>query len=78
MDDLPPLPRPDFYNLAGAETEDRRGFSVRSMDAYARAAIASRDAELVAWQKKGDCLMADAGSMFRLGEWWADRPWRKK
>ena len=31
-----------------------------------------------AWQREGDALMGGKtiGTMFSLGAWWADRPWR--
>lgn len=32
---------------------------------------------LLEWKEKGEAIMAQAGIGFRLGEWWADRPWRK-
>jgi hypothetical protein len=47
------------------------------------AAIADDAADMLeadaAWYTKGDKLM-DAGSspLFSVGQWWADRPWRKK
>jgi hypothetical protein len=32
-----------------------------------------------AWYEKGDALLAAGFSpLFSVGQWWADRPWRKK
>ena len=37
-------------------------------------------AAVIAWQQKGEHLITSnhRGVMFELGEWWADRPWRKR
>jgi len=42
--------------------------------------ISAEDCELILlWIKEGEDMMTKYGdSMFRLGMWWADRPWRKK
>jgi len=45
-----------------------------------RAALAEPDQEdqaLLEWHEEGEAIMAQAGIGFRLGGWWADRPWRK-
>ena len=45
-----------------------------------RRALAEPEQEnqaLLEWKEKGEVIMAQAGIGFRLGEWWADRPWRK-
>ncbi len=37
--------------------------------------------EIYAWQQHGEHLLTRPPGwniMFRLGVWWADRPWRKK
>jgi len=50
-----------------------------AMDAI-RVALAEPDQEdqaLLEWHEEGEAIMAQAGIGFRLGEWWADRPWRK-
>ena len=31
---------------------------------------------LIEWKERGEAIMAQAGVGFRLGAWWADRPWR--
>ena len=31
---------------------------------------------LIEWKEQGEVIMAQAGVGFRLGVWWADRPWR--
>ena len=33
---------------------------------------------LIEWKEQGEKIMAQAGVGFRLGAWWADRPWRQK
>ena len=33
---------------------------------------------LIEWKERGEAIMAQAGVGFRLGAWWADRPWRQK
>ena len=33
---------------------------------------------LIEWKERGEKIMAQAGVGFRLGAWWADRPWRQK
>ena len=33
---------------------------------------------LIEWKEQGEAIMAQAGVGFRLGAWWADRPWRQK
>ena len=34
--------------------------------------------ELTEWVEEGEKLLALGGVGFKLGVWWADRPWRKK
>ena len=36
--------------------------------------------EIQAWQGEGETLLGkhDAGALFVLGAWWADRPWRNR
>ena len=34
------------------------------------------DKHLIKWAKEGESIMRRAGIGFRLGTWWADRPWR--
>ena len=33
---------------------------------------------LIEWKERGEAIMAQAGVGFRLGAWWAARPWRQK
>jgi hypothetical protein len=46
---------------------------VRSLEAAGRAVR-----EIRRWQAEGEALFAEPPSMFGLGVWWADRPWRKR
>ena len=33
---------------------------------------------LIEWKEQGEAIMEQAGVGFRLGAWWADRPWRQR
>lgn len=33
---------------------------------------------LLEWIQKGETLFKNPGLGFRIGAWWADRPWRNK
>ena len=46
----------------------------------AEVALAEPDQEdqaLLEWHEEGEAILAQAGIGFRLGKWWANRPWRK-
>jgi hypothetical protein len=45
--------------------------------------LRSHVAKLEAWEQEGEALLGEnaslrLGAMFRFGEWWADRPWRRR
>jgi hypothetical protein len=39
--------------------------------------LLSYNRKIVDWTLEGESIMKDAGPMFKLGVWWANRPWGK-
>lgn len=46
------------------------------MDSLRQTELAQENTALLEWKQQGEAIMAQAGVGFRLGAWWADRPWR--
>jgi hypothetical protein len=68
--------------LVAMKSANHVNYSWACVEAVAvlEAALAEPEQEnqaLLDWKDEGEAIMAQAGIGFRLGGWWADRPWRK-
>jgi hypothetical protein len=68
------LVRPACWKCAMSVVEDH---DAQEIEAYV-SALENRIAVVELWQRDGEQKMSGhpVGVLFRLGEWWADRPWR--
>jgi len=58
-------------------TDELAAAELRRLSAQVEALEADR-AALLEWQARGELLLANPGIGFRIGAWWADRPWRDR
>lgn len=77
--------RNEFHELlrsaALASEEESNRILARHNKAWANTLQVLAEPDLMSdWIRQGEVLMKSnrVGTMFRLGAWWADRPWRER
>lgn len=68
-----------LYFLASGQDDPHSVALIEAGDTIA--SLAGLVAELEKWHEEGERLIdrqAELSVMFRLGAWWADRPWRRR